>query len=140
MPQKIALPVTPAQDETDLARLAHNYLSVRRCAGGRLVAQGLMCPHCESYDPEDDCDGVATVAEKQHIRYTTAPDSYDGFGTTSAKTDFKDNRERHYRCVKIKDDALEWQLNRYGSGLHTALDQHMFKAERERGHYVRPVA
>ena len=29
--------------------------SLSRCAGGRLVVDGFVCPHCTSSDPSIDC-------------------------------------------------------------------------------------
>jgi hypothetical protein len=33
-------------DARDLASLAHSYLQLRRCPGGRYVVKGFCCAHC----------------------------------------------------------------------------------------------
>lgn len=30
--------------------------ATRRCAGGRIVAVGWSCPHCDSRDPSERCE------------------------------------------------------------------------------------
>lgn len=44
-------------DKTDTIRTAERYMHLVRCAGGRIIAAGLKCPHCDSYNPDDlkDC-------------------------------------------------------------------------------------
>ena len=34
----------------DAVRLASTYLNTTRCAGGRIQAEGLRCPHCDSLE------------------------------------------------------------------------------------------
>ena len=46
---------TPKLDLADAARCAAHFLTLIRCAGGRLVAVGFNCPHCDSYNPEEKC-------------------------------------------------------------------------------------
>ena len=31
--------------------------NLARCKGGRIIASGYVCPHCDSYDPQNECDG-----------------------------------------------------------------------------------
>ncbi len=51
------------------------------------------------------------------IRYTTAPESYDGFGTRTLAVMGK-VYENTIRRVEIKLQHLDWQECRYASGLH----------------------
>lgn len=55
-----------------------------------------------------------------HIRYTTAPDAYDGFGTVTLETLPLKNQhsDNPYRKVEIQDEALDWQTSRYASGMY----------------------
>ena len=48
--------------------------------------------------------------------YTTAPESYDGFGTKTARIAGADKRGREVRLVETPDAYVEWQRNRYHSG------------------------
>lgn len=43
-------------DRLDQARIMDWYgPSIYRCKGNRFVAQGFICPHCNSTDPTDEC-------------------------------------------------------------------------------------
>ena len=45
-----------AQDNRDKAKICEVYGPlITRCAGRRLVADGYICPHCESDDPKSYC-------------------------------------------------------------------------------------
>jgi hypothetical protein len=63
-----------------------------------------------------------------HIRFTTAPDVYDGFGTETLEVlPFKNQHGRTpYRKVEIPDQSLEWQTERYASGMYPRLDEKAF--------------
>ncbi len=52
---------------------------------------------------------------------THAPLRYDGFGTVTVSQD----REGTGRLVGIQSSALDWQLERYGSGLYIAQPFHV---------------
>lgn len=53
------------------------------------------------------------------LRYTTAPEVYDGFGSNTVQTDAgEDHRGMPVRLVSIEAKHLDWQETRYGSGLH----------------------
>lgn len=61
------------------------------------------------------------------VRYTTAPEAYDGFGTTHLGVVGKDaNRGKAYRKVLINPQHLTWQSMRYGSGCCACFDQAEF--------------
>jgi hypothetical protein len=75
------------------------------------------------------------------IRYTTASERYDGFGTETVEvTKFVDNRGREFRKVSILPENYDWQTLRYGSGLHVAYDEEQFNLERADGYYVKESA
>jgi hypothetical protein len=59
-------------------------------------------------------EGVAEIdaAGEYTFGFTTAPESYDGFGTLSLGV------EAGERLVAIRTEYLNWQASRYGSGLH----------------------
>lgn len=45
-----------ALDRADWNRCMQAYgPDVNRCAGGRVVARGYVCPHCDSINPSEDC-------------------------------------------------------------------------------------
>lgn len=46
---------TQARDTREAAVCADHYMNMTRCVGGHVIASGLKCPHCESYDPEREC-------------------------------------------------------------------------------------
>jgi hypothetical protein len=56
-----------------------------------------------------------------HVKRTTAPKDYDGFGTiTVYEYDAGPEYKRDsFRIVLIRDEHLNWQTARYASGLHT---------------------
>jgi hypothetical protein len=57
------------------------------------------------------------------ICHTSAPDVYDGFGTTTEAVVGGDLRNgQPVRRVRIKAEHLDWQLSRYGSGLQRYTD------------------
>lgn len=65
--------------------------------------------------------------EAYKIYYTTAPESYDGFGTeTIEMTGYFDTRGKELRKVKILDKSNNWQTSRYNSGMHGVFDQNDF--------------
>ena len=47
--------VTIARDRKEAAIVANRYMNMTRCIGGHVIAEGLMCPHCDSYDPPREC-------------------------------------------------------------------------------------
>lgn len=78
--------------------------------------------------PDVDADAFFEARETARIvgitRYTTAPERYDGFGTkTLEHLETTDGRGRNYREIIIPNDAIDWQLSRYGSGGFAALDE-----------------
>lgn len=52
----------------------------------------------------------------RHTRYTTAPATYDGFGTRTLRIVGVDKAHRAVREVRIDDEHLGWQETRYASG------------------------
>ncbi len=61
-------------------------------------------------------------------RFTTAPESYDGFGTKTV-TRFKARRNgleyvANFREVEVNVESLDWQRGRYGSGNYQCLAHH----------------
>ncbi len=46
---------TQARDTKEAAVCANHYMNLTRCIGGHVIAEGLMCPHCDSYDPDREC-------------------------------------------------------------------------------------
>ncbi len=67
------------------------------------------------------------MADTFDIYYTTAPESYDGFGTeTIEMTGYFDVRGKELRKVKILDKSNDYQISRYNSGMHGAFKQKEF--------------
>ena len=76
-------------------------------------------------------DNPSFEEDKNQIYYTTAPVSYDGFGThTIESTDWYAG-DKQFRKVSIPIKAKDWQLNRYSSGgniaFHSEEDFNKFK-------------
>jgi len=62
-------------------------------------------------------------------RYTTAPEAYDGFGTTALGVVAKMNNKQ-YRKVLIDPKHLKWQEMRYASGMCACCDaKHLLTLE-----------
>ena len=47
--------VTAARDTKEAAACADAYMNLTRCVGSHVIVSGLRCPHCESYNPEEEC-------------------------------------------------------------------------------------
>lgn len=63
----------------------------------------------------------------EEIRYTSAPEVYDDYGTRTLEWLPYQSRGRHrYRKVAIPVENLEWQIMRYASGLHSRCTQLQF--------------
>lgn len=58
--------------------------------------------------------------------FTSAPEDYDGFGTTTIRVAGINRRGQSVREVETPDSAVEWQRMRYGSGLHLAASVEEF--------------
>lgn len=72
-------------------------------------------------------DGWRMYQEANWVtRYTTAPEAYDGFGTTSlgvvAAMSSRAGSRREYRKVLIDPENLKWQEMRYASGMNACVD------------------
>jgi hypothetical protein len=90
-----------------------------KCPGFEPVEtpEGTGCKHCSEL-PEDHPARPETI-----VLYTSAPENYDGFGTRTLAVVGHVGHSRHkepVRKVAIEKEHLEWQLGRYGSGLHTS--------------------
>jgi len=78
---------------------------------------------------EADADGmvfraVPVAPRKDRVVYTTATAVYDGFGTvTLAENVGTDRRGCTIRKVGISPEHWEWQTQRYGSGMHAAVEE-----------------
>ena len=61
----------------------------------------------------------------EHIRYTAAPERYDGFGTRTLEASglVHTRSGNAVRKVSILDKHLYWQEMRYGSGLFPSWQQ-----------------
>lgn len=58
------------------------------------------------------------------VRYTSAPEAYDGFGTHTTDTEVAvDHRGRVLRKAAIDPEHLNWQSMRYSSGLYACLSE-----------------
>lgn len=67
------------------------------------------------------------LGNKKPITYnvivTTAPRSYDGFGTFTIHEDYIQVNGKQARLVAIKEEHFNYQTGRYQSGMHTASDE-----------------
>ena len=93
---------------------------------------------------ELDTDALALAFEESRrevlilraaIRYTTAPASYDGFGTIELGTPAcsKGNTNTRYRKVAVQPEHLRWQEQRYFSGLKACIDEDEYQKLRSAG-------
>jgi len=59
---------------------------------------------------------------------TTAPETYDGFGTqTVAWLPYRSRlKGESYRLVSVRSDAINWQTARYGGGKYPAMPRDEF--------------
>jgi hypothetical protein len=78
-------------------------------------------------DERDNDTGDVTMSEREMdgdrvVRYTTAPDAYDGFGTEELMGHAgRDNGGLTVRKVAIRRENLDWQEARYASGCHGSV-------------------
>ena len=55
--------IIPDPDDRDYARCMSRYgPSLDRCAGGRQIVPGYVCPHCGSKNPKETCESPRTAA------------------------------------------------------------------------------
>ena len=56
----------PDPDDADRLRVLSYFGPVlRRCVGGRLVASGYVCPHCDSGSPSTKCNAPREAKRKE---------------------------------------------------------------------------
>jgi hypothetical protein len=69
------------------------------------------------------------------VRVTNAPEPYDGFGTRTIEVlpVVPAQGRQPYRRVAIRSDALDWQTQRYQSGIYPVLDERTFAEWRTGG-------
>lgn len=67
-----------------------------------------------------DQDASDELTRTYHIKQTSAPVAYDGFGTFTVQEWTGDGRT--WRLVLILDRNLQWQSGRYSSGMYSATD------------------
>lgn len=60
------------------------------------------------------------MSERHVTTFTDAPEAYDGFGTRTAEILPRHTRKGSVRRVETPERHVEWQRQRYGSGLHLA--------------------
>lgn len=59
---------------------------------------------------------------------TTAPESYDGFGTRTVELlPLQSHKGEQFRAVYIEPDNLDWQKGRNGSGNHATFDMEQWE-------------
>jgi hypothetical protein len=73
----------------------------------------------ETGEPETDQD----TDEAVETTWTTAPVDYDGFGTVTIDDGVALHCGKFLREVATPRRHVQWQRDRYGSGLHVALDE-----------------
>ena len=62
-------------------------------------------------------------------RVTSAPEVYDGFGTTTVEwLPWKSRGDHQFRIVRIPPEAQfgDWQAMRYGSGMYACIPRETF--------------
>ena len=57
------------------------------------------------------------------LTYTDAPTDYDGFGTTTVREVGRTTRGATVRLVSTPPEHMQWQRDRYASGLHLYADE-----------------
>lgn len=58
------------------------------------------------------------------LLHTSAPDCYDGFGTTTLAVVGRDLwRKNPVRLVAVRSEHYDWQTERYASGLYPYTDR-----------------
>tara|TARA_Y100000310_G_scaffold207027_2_gene207484 strand:+ start:1551 stop:1802 length:252 start_codon:yes stop_codon:yes gene_type:complete len=72
--------------------------------------------------------------------YTTAPKSYDGFGTIEIEVKWTTksyDKDTPVRLVQIEDEHLQWQISRYQSGMYPVMDLDEFEERVSYGLIIR---
>lgn len=73
------------------------------------------------------------VESETHVRYTTAPEAYDGFSTRTVEPDCGKDGGKTVRKVTIAARDLAWQEGRYASGMYGSLDRAGYDKLRKAG-------
>lgn len=74
------------------------------------------------------------------LYYTSAPPNYDEFGTqTIRNTGYTNKRGMEFRAVMILLAHYDWQVARYGSGLHVTFTQQQFDLEIQTGFLLKTL-
>ncbi len=77
--------------------------------------------------PENELILAVEEEVKGNVWYTTAPQSYDGFGTrTLAITDYLDNRDKEIRKIFVPEINTDWQTKRNASGNYPTFTETEF--------------
>ena len=70
---------------------------------------------------------MKSIYEAKKIIYTTAPIAYDGFSTKEIETGvYETDKGKAIRKVEFKEKDFNWQMGRYASGMHLAVEQKLF--------------
>lgn len=82
-----------------------------------------ICAVCGAVDSGSDSDPEGRCVDcRVTFIYTSAPASYDYWYTTQIKACAGiDSRGKAWRCVRVADDRVEAQSDRYRSGWHAAM-------------------
>jgi hypothetical protein len=73
--------------------------------------------------PNNDDTEISTI-----IAFTTAPKSYDGFGSETIEwVPYQNPKGERYRKVAIPTLAYDWQQDRYWSGCHRPRSEQEFE-------------
>lgn len=99
----------------------------------RVALEAYAVEYGEDFAEEDIERVAAVVADQRDLYVTTAPESYDGFGTFAVGTEPADRdrtRKATLRVVAIAPEHVSWQTMRYASGNEAAVpygsDEHAY--------------
>jgi hypothetical protein len=90
---------------------------------GRCLACIPVCRVCGAVDGGSQVDPEGRCVDcRVTLIYTNAPASYDYWYTSQIKACAGiDSRGKAWRCVRVADDRVEAQSDRYRSGWHAAM-------------------
>jgi hypothetical protein len=85
---------------------------------------------CEAVRAGYDAGWLDLRATEWEQRYTTAPESYDGFGTVTVEV-VGSFLEKPVRRVAIDPAHVQWQHDRYFSGIYTCWTEEQYIEHRD---------
>ena len=129
---KAIVPYYDALDETELEKgieveQEHTETFEKLAEGEISVKEAVVETAKEHIDENPEYYEKLETIEGKTV-FTSAPESYDGFGTKTVEiTDYFDRKDQPVRKIFIPASAENWQISRYSSGNYGFYDEKDFQ-------------